>query len=95
VKGKYTELIVNYCNTHSILIPEGFYRGTASHIAIIRLDKPQPKLVAKTFFKMVDVKYYLNTCEVESDEVDSIAKVINFKDNRTFEAGRDRKLNEL
>ena len=44
---------------------------------------------------MVDVKYYLNTCEVESDEVDSIAKVINFKDNRTFEAGRDRKLNEL
>jgi len=93
--GKYSELIENHCNESAIEIPAGFYRHSASHIAVIRLDLEKPKLVAKTFFKKTDLNYYLKRLVVENTEIGQIAKVIDFKNNKEYSVGKDRKLNEL
>ena len=93
--GKYSELIESYCRESAIEIPAGFYRHSASHIAVIRLDLENPKLVAKTFFKKADLNYYLKNLVLESTEIDQIAKVIDFKNSKEYSVGKDRKPNEL
>jgi hypothetical protein len=93
--GKYSELIENYCMESTIEIPAGFYRHSASHIAVIRLDLEKPKLVAKTFFKKADLNYYLKNLVVENTEADQIARVVDFKTNKEYLVGKDGKPNEL
>jgi len=90
--GKYSEVI---CKQSNIEIPAGFYRHFASHIAVIRLDLEKPKLVAKTFFKTTDLNYYLKSLVVENTEIQTIAKVLDFKSNKEYLVGKDRKPNEL
>jgi len=58
-KGKYTEIIEDYCTANGYSIPSGFYRRPASHLAIIRTDSSPHKLVAMTWFKKEDVVYYI------------------------------------
>ena len=93
--GKYTKLIEEYCEENSIFIPAGFYRGAACHIAVIRRDLEQPKLVAKTFFNKSDVKYYLEKMEVENSDLEKIASVLDFKNEKEYVVGNDRKPKEL
>ncbi len=93
--GKYSEVIEKYCKESDIEIPTGFYRHSASHIAVVRLDLEKPKLVAKTFFKKTDLNYYLKNLVVENKEIQNIAKVLDFKSNKEYLVGKDRKPNEL
>ena len=98
MKGKYSQLIQEYCEKEGISIPVGFYRGTANHLAIIRLDYKPPKLVARTYFNKEDVKYYikntLNNLPL-NDHGNLPAKIIDFKDNIHFIVTGDGKLERL
>ena len=95
MKGKYTELIEEYCEENFILIPSGFYRSSASHLAVIRRDTEKPKLVAKTFFQKSDVKYYLEKMEVTNINIENKATVLDFKNKKEYVVGNDRKPKEL
>ena len=87
MKGKYSKLILEHCNKENVDIPPGFKRYPASHLAVIRLDGEQPKLVAKTFFKKEDLKYYILTnllgLTVDSDG-NLPAMVIDLKEHKSF-----------
>jgi hypothetical protein len=62
--GKYKKLIDSYCKSRGIQIPVGFGRNTAQRYAVIKLDPDPPKLVARTWFNMEDVVYFLrNTAD--------------------------------
>ena len=56
---RYAEKIKQYCETHGIEIPLGFYRHPASRYAAVDQGATPPKLVAKTWLKHEDVVYYL------------------------------------
>ena len=56
---RYTEKIKEYCETHGIEIPHGFYRHPASRYVAVDQDATPPQLVAKTWFTQEDVVYYL------------------------------------
>lgn len=93
--SKYTELIEAYCKVNSVEIPAGFYRHAASHIAVIRNDSEKPKLVAKTFFNKSDLNYYLGNLEIQDQNLNEIARVIDFKNEKQYIVGKDRKAIEL
>ncbi len=57
--SKYRQLIESYCQSHGIQLPIGFSRGSANRYAVIELDSDSPKLVARTWFNMEDVVYFL------------------------------------
>jgi hypothetical protein len=57
--GKYKKLIESYCESRGIDIPVGFGRNTAQRYAVIQLYADPPKLVARTWFNMEDVVYFL------------------------------------
>jgi len=92
---KYTELVEQYCEVNSIEIPAGFYRHNASHLVVIRYDLDQPKLVAKTFFKITDLNYYLEKVEIENTQIEEIAKVLDLKNDKEYVVGKNRILTEL
>ena len=56
---RYTDRIRQYCETHGIAVPAAFDRHPASRYAIVELSEP-PKLVARTWFKVEDLIYYLD-----------------------------------
>jgi hypothetical protein len=87
MKGKYSQLIKEYCEKEGVEVPVGFNRGSASHLAIIRKDISPPKLVAKTYFNKADIKYYIKhtLTELLADELGYFpALVIDFKGNQKF-----------
>ncbi len=87
MKGKYSKMIQEYCEKEGIFVPLGFRRHTASHIAVIRHDSGQPKLVAKTFFKKEDLKYYIlsTLTELPSDSDGNLpVKIVDFKEIKEF-----------
>lgn len=87
MKGKYSKIIQEYCEREGIYIPPGFKRHSASHLAVVRSDGDQPKLVAKTFFTKEDLNYYLSstTPEMEANPDGELPiKVIDFKINKNF-----------
>jgi hypothetical protein len=98
MKGKYSKLIQEYCEREGIYIPPGFKRQSASHLAVIRFDSSEPKLVAKTFFKKEDLKYYIASMlkELTESETGLIpAKVMDFKENKEFKISKDGAISEL
>jgi hypothetical protein len=56
---KFDQLIVDYCARNGIVVPAGFARLTSSRYVIIRTHLTPPKLIAKTWFKTADVRYYI------------------------------------
>jgi hypothetical protein len=87
MKGKYSQLIQEYCEKEHVEIPVGFKRGSANHLAIIRRDSNPSKLVAKTYFNKTDIKYYIKhtLAELPADELGYFpALVIDFKENQIF-----------
>lgn len=98
MKGKYSKLIQEYCEREGIYIPPGFWRHTASHLAVIRYDGSEPKLVAKIFFKMEDLKYYIEStlCQLPQDKEGNLpARVIGFKENKHFKVAANGSLIQL
>ena len=73
--GKYNRMIESYCERRGIHIPIGFGKGNAQRYAIILLDSDRPQLVAKTWFNMEDVVYYLRNVAG-----DRLTRVLDFKD---------------
>jgi hypothetical protein len=73
---RYTEKIRRYCSNGGIQVPAGFDRHAASRYAIVQLTDP-PKLVARTWFKVADVIYYLN---LRTD--DTPLRILDFKENQ-------------
>src|SRR5204862_2059648 len=57
--SKYRRLIDEYCARHGVNIPQGFAQGTPQRYAIIRTHLTPPKLIARTWFSMADVVYYI------------------------------------
>jgi hypothetical protein len=56
---RYSDRIRQYCERHGIAVPAAFDRHPASRYAIIELSQP-PRLVARTWFKVEDLIYYLD-----------------------------------
>jgi len=65
MKGKYSKIIEAYCEQQGVYVPPGFKRHSASHLAVIRYDSSESRLVAKTFFKKEDLKYYISSTLTE------------------------------
>jgi hypothetical protein len=87
MKGKYSKIIQEYCDNEGIYVPPGFKRHSASHLAVVRYDSDAPKLVAKTFFKKEDLKYYISSVllVLDLDDKGNVpAKVIDFKENKKY-----------
>lgn len=87
MKGKYSKIIQEYCEEEGIYVPPGFKRHPASHLAVVRTDGEQSKLVAKTFFKKEDLNYYISSILSEllpNPEGELPARVIDFKANKHF-----------
>jgi hypothetical protein len=57
--ARYRESIEAYCRQSGIDIPSGFYRHNASRYVAIDLDTTPHKLIARTWFDLRDVAYYL------------------------------------
>jgi len=98
MKGKYSKLIQEYCDKEGVYVPPGFKRQAASHLAVIRSDSGEAKLVAKTFFKKEDLKYYIANSLNEltpSSEGLLPAKAIDFKENKFFNISINGGLVEL
>lgn len=98
MRGKYSKLIQEYCEHEGVYIPPGFKRHSASHLAVIRYDSGEPKLVAKTFFKKEDLKYYISSILVElaPDSGGNLpAKVVDFKENAEFKVAGNGALVQL
>ena len=87
MKGKYSKIILDYCESEGIYVPPGFKRHPASHFAVVRTDGEQPKLVARTFFKKEDLNYYISSILSElvpNSEGELPAKVIDLKEGTHF-----------
>ena len=69
---RYSDRIRHYCERHEIAIPAGFDRHPASRYAVIELSQP-PKLVARTWFKVEDLIYYLDRAS------DMPRRIVDFK----------------
>ncbi|WP_163937604.1 hypothetical protein [Paraferrimonas sp. SM1919] len=98
MKGKYSKLIQEYCEHGGVYVPPGFKRHSASHLAVIRHDSGEQKLVAKTFFKKEDLNYYISStlAGLEPDCDGNLpAKVIDFKENIEFKVTSNGALVQL
>jgi hypothetical protein len=82
-KGKYTKLIAEYCAQRGYTVPAGFFRRSASHLCVVRMDVSPPKLVATTWFKREDVVYYAehNTPKESAPRL----RIFDFKTNEELE----------
>ena len=95
MKGKYSKHILEYCEKEDVLVPPGFLRHSASHLAVIRLDGEKPKLVAKTFFKREDLMYYISSNLVglvQDSDGNLPATIIDFKENKNYKVSESGSL---
>ena len=95
MNGKYSKLILEYCESEGIYVPPSFKRRTASHFAVVRYDSGEAKHVAKTFFKKEDLNYYIsNTLAELAPNCDGLlpAKTIDFKESKIFNIDANGKL---
>lgn len=78
--SKYQELIGDYCHRHGVAIPPGFANG-ACRYAIIRTHLTPPKLIARTWFNMADVVYYIEHFMLPElgDSLSQSIRILDFK----------------
>jgi hypothetical protein len=81
---KYKRLIEVYCAQNGVSVPAGFARHTASRYAIIRTDLTPPKLIAKTWYKIADLHYYIERF-LQPELGDALARSIRILDFREGE----------
>lgn len=77
---RYTDRIKAYCESQGIAIPSGFFRHPASRYAAIDVSTDPPRLVAKTWFTLEDVLYYLEHLAGERK-----LKVMDFQSGQLLE----------
>jgi hypothetical protein len=85
-RASLRQTIIEYCNSHGIVIPAGFARHSASRYAIVRTDLNPPKLMALTWFKQVDVIYYLEhvlLAEI-SNEAQFQIQILDFHSSKRY-----------
>ena len=82
---RYSDRIRQYCERHGIAVPTAFARHPASRYAIIELSEP-PKLVARTWFKVEDLIYYLDR------QPDVPRRIIDFKRGVMLERDGESKM---
>lgn len=83
MKSLYSERIAAFCAANGVLIPSGFHRHPASRYAIIQLNCEPLKLVARTWFNMADVIYYIEHLaapDCSPDEVGTAVRILDFKE---------------
>ncbi len=49
-----------WCNNSGVVIPSGFHRHPAQRYVAIDLGQQPPKLVARTWFNLEDMQYYVD-----------------------------------
>ena len=54
-----TQKIQEFCTSHDIQIPPGFKRHAPSRYAVIVINDDARKLIAKTWFTVEDLVYYV------------------------------------
>jgi hypothetical protein len=94
---KYKQLIEGYCARHGISIPAGFARQTPSRYVIIRTDITPPKLIATTWFKTVDVHYYIEHF-LHPELGDALAqsiRILDFQENEELGYTGGKRLNRV
>lgn len=90
--AKLSKMIERYCTENGIEIPPGFYRRSASRYAIVMQTgaSGDRKLIARTWFKVADVLYYLdNFAPGEPFQILDFQKmrVLKREGNRLMESG--------
>ena len=80
--SKNRRLIEDYCTRHKISMPPGFAQGTPQRYAIIRTHLTPPKLIAKTWFNVADVIYYIEHFMLPElgDTLSQSIRILDFKD---------------
>ena len=51
--------IESWCRTHAVTVPPGFHRHSASRYVAVDTSQTPFKLVARTWFNLKDLEYYL------------------------------------
>lgn len=51
--------IESWCRTHAVTVPPGFHRRSASRYVAVDTSQTPFKLVARTWFDLKDLEYYL------------------------------------
>ena len=80
--SRYRRLIHDYCRRHEVSIPPGFAQATPQRYAIIRTHLTPPKLIARTWFSMADVIYYIEHFMLPElgDALSQSIRILDFKD---------------
>lgn len=96
--SKFDQPILDYCAAHGVAVPAGFARHTPSRYVIIRKDSDPPKLVARTWFSVADLTYYIEnylTPELAPDLSELVAifdfetgECMDYSDGRLMRRGR-------
>src|SRR5947199_10437 len=90
--SKYRRLIEDYCARHGVSIPPGFAQGTSQRYAIIRTHLAPPKLIARTWFSMADVIYYIEHFILPElgEALSQSIRILDFKDGEelAYTAGK-------
>jgi len=79
--AKYRHLIQNYCAQHEVAVPPGFAHGTPQRYAIIRTHLAPAKLIARTWFNVADVIYYVEHFLLPElgDSLSQSIRILDFK----------------
>lgn len=94
--SKFRQPILDYCDTHGVEVPVGFARHTPSRYVIVRKDSDPPKLVARTWLKFADVKYYVEKFLVPelANDLSDMVDILDFETNESLKY-RDGRLTRL
>ena len=80
---RYSDRIRQHCERRGIAIPVGFERHPASRYAIVELGQPA-RLVARTWFKVEDLIYYLDrAADVPRQILDFKREVVLERDGKS------------
>ena len=78
---KYRHLIEDYCAQHEVAVPPGLANGTPQRYAIIRTHLVPPKLIARTWFSVADLMYYIEHFLLPElgDSLSQSIRILDFK----------------
>ena len=94
--SKLELLIRDYCERHGVAITPGFAHG-ACRYAIIRTYITPPKLIARTWFNMADVVYYIEHFMLPElgDSISQSIRILDFKDGEELAYSGGKRLDRV
>ena len=92
--ASYKKRILDYCTLNGIEVPPGFGRHSVSRYAIVRVDTGLNKLIARTWFNVADVLYYLDHVLVPElgERLGQSIRILDFKENQQLEWNGSKQL---